>query len=144
MVANPIHNVFSAECIAERDLEDVTFYLFENRIFYAVIKKNQMVTMDVVNAGYDFLNDHGGGTFYNIFQFESFAEINPEVRTWAANESGNHYTIIDAIVISSFAQKILADFYIKFNRPVKPTRIFTNLKSAVAWVNECIEGKKAS
>lgn len=144
MVVNPIHNVFSAECIAERDLEDVTFYLFENRIFYVVIKKNRMVTMEIIKAGYEFLDDHGGGTFYNIYQFESFADANPEVRTWASNDSGNHYTIIDAIIISGFAQKILADFYIKFNRPVKPTRIFTNLKSAVAWVNDYIEGKQAS
>lgn len=144
MVANITHKYFTAQCIAERDLEDVSFYIFENRIFYAVIKKGKMVTMDIIKLGYDFLDENGGGTFYNVYQFESFADANPEVRTWASNETGNHYTIVDAIVISSFAQKILADFYMKFNRPVKPTRIFTNLKSAVSWVNECIEGKKAS
>lgn len=126
-------------CIAKLELDDAVFCLFENRIFYAVIKKHKKATMEVVEAGYRFLNENGGGKFYNIYQFETFSDVDPEVRSWAAKESGNKYTIVDAIVISSFALKIIADFYLKFNKPEKPTRIFTTTESALNWISDYIE-----
>ena len=84
--------------------------------------------------GYEFLNKHGGGRFYNLYEFETFAEMDPEVRTWAADTSGNNYTYVDAVVISNFAQKIIANFYIKFNKPKMPTKVFTSTEKALEWI----------
>lgn len=138
MISEPTDLIFNIPFNAKLELDDVTFHIYENVIFYAVIKKNKKATMEIIEAGYKFLNSHGGGKFYNIYKFESFSDVDPDVRAWAAKESGNNYTIADAIVISSFSQKILADFYLKFNKPEKPTRIFSNVESALLWVKELI------
>lgn len=92
--------------------------------------------MEDVQNGYEFVRKQEQKEFYNIFHFESFAEVDPEVRAWAADPSGNDHTIIDAIVISNLPQKILADFYLRFNKPQKSTKLFSTLQKAYAWVLE--------
>lgn len=131
---------FGAPLISQRENEDVVFSLYANRIFHVTIKKGKKVNMMIVSQGYEFLDDNGGGQYYNIFQFESFSDVDPEVRDWAADHTGNIYTISDALVISNFAQKILADFYMKFNKPSKPTKIFRDLKDAIEWSHTIIAG----
>ena len=91
---------------------------------------------EITEIGYSFLNENGGGKFYNIFEFYSFADVDPEVREWAADTSGNHYTICDAIVIRNLAQKIMTDFYLKINKPKMPTKIFYSSQKAFDWINE--------
>lgn len=97
--------------------------------------------MDVVREGYIFLDENGGGLFFNVYEFHSFSDVDPEVREWAASPSNNTYTIIDAIVINSLSQKILADFYISFNKPVRPTRVFKSVEKAFDWVEEMIDNR---
>lgn len=128
------HNFHKSKLIIEKDIGSSIFRLYENGIYHMTVKKNEKVTMDFVQKGYDFLDEYGGGPFYNIYEFDSFSDVDPEVREWAASPANNSYTYIDAIVISNFPQKILADFYIKINKPVKPTRIFYSLEKAFDWV----------
>lgn len=142
MITNPSHIFKDIKCISEFETEYAIYRIYDNNIFYVVIKKHQKASMEIVNDGYDFINENGGGKFYNIYEFESFSDVDPEVRSWAAQDSGNNYTIIDAIVITSLAQKIIANFYLKFNKPDKPTRIFTNLENGLNWVLEYIENEK--
>jgi len=125
--------IFKNEPISKRLVCGITFCLFPNRIFYVSIPKYYKITMDVVDEGYRFLNENGGGKFFNIFHFASLADVDPEVREWAANPSGNNYTYSDAIVIDNLSQKILADFYVRINKPVKPTKIFFSLEKAIRW-----------
>lgn len=136
---NSILNLVKNPVLVEQDHETAIFRIYENRIFHVIVKKGQLVTMDIVNKGYEFIDAFGGGEFYNIFEFSSFADVDPEVRVWAASPLNNNYTIVDAIVINSFPQKILADFYIRYNKPVKPTRIFNSVEKAGNWINEIIE-----
>lgn len=122
------------QLIEEQDIGSVIYRLYEGRIFHAIIKKGEKITLEMTEKGYDFLNRNGGGRFYNIYEFASFAEMDPEVREWCANTSGNNYTFVDAIVISNFAQKLVADFYLKFNKPPMPTKIFKSREKALEWI----------
>lgn len=126
-------NVFRADLVAESVVHGVRYRLYSNRVFHVTVPQFHKIGLEVADAGYAFLNLYGGGRFYNIYEFNSFADIEPEIREWAADESGNHYTFTDAIVIGSLSQKIITDFYLRFNRPVKPTRIFYSLENAVEW-----------
>ena len=127
--------------IDEFDIGPVLFRLYENRIFHAVVKKGEKITVEMTTKGYEFLERNGSGRFYNIYEFEAFAEMEPEVRSWAADSSGNKYTYCDAVVISNFAQKIIANFYIKFNKPQSPTKVFNSTEKALEWINSLIENK---
>ncbi len=137
-----ITNIFHSPLLAELENNGVIYRLYENRVYHVIVPEFNEVGMELINVGYDFLNKNGGGRFYNVFQFSSFSDIKPEIREWAAESSGNNYTFSDAIVIDSLPQKIMADFYMKVNRPNKPTRIFYNLDKAAEWTLEQImEGK---
>lgn len=127
--------------ISEKDIGSTVFRIYENRIYHVEIKKGEKVTMEVINEGYLFLEENGGGTFYNVFEFKSFADVDPNVREWSASPLNNSYTIIDAIVISSLSQRILADFYVRYNKPVRPTRVFTSIEKAYEWVKNEMKQK---
>jgi hypothetical protein len=45
------------------------------------------------------------------------------------------YTKADALVGSSLAIKIAGNFYLKMNKPVRPTKLFNDVESAVEWLN---------
>lgn len=130
-----LSEIFGAPLVAEKVVDDILFQLYENRIFYVRVPRLKRVNMEVVGIGYQFLDDSGGGVFKNVYHFDHFADVDPQVREWASDDSGNLYTISDAIVIESFAQKILTDFYVRVNRPIKPTKIFYSLEKAIAWTH---------
>jgi len=127
--------------LSEKDIGSTVFRLYEGNIYHVEIRKGEKVSMEIVQQGYDFVDEIGGDFYYNIFEFHSFSDVDPEVREWAASPNYNSYTIADAIVINSFPQKILADFYIKFNKPVKPTKIFNSTEAAYNWVKELMDKK---
>jgi len=125
--------IFKAELLVERKYGEITFRLFSNDIFYVQVPKFEKIGKEIIEAGYKFLDDHGGGEYHNIYHFASFSDVDPETREWAADDEGNKYTISDAIVIGSLSQKIITDFYLKFNKPARPTKIFYSLEKAVDW-----------
>lgn len=65
---------------------------------------------------------------------DEFAQFDRDSSDFSASEEGQRYTIADALVVKSLSQKILANFYLKFNKPAKPTRIFTNEEEAITWL----------
>ncbi len=127
--------------VDELDIGPVLFRVYENRIFHAIIKEGQRITMEHALKGHEFLDRNGSGRFYNLYEFESFAEMDPEIRIWAAETSGNNYTYLDAVVINNVAQKIIANFYLKFNKPDMPTKIFPSTDKALDWIFSEIERK---
>ena len=92
--------------------------------------------MEMALKGVDFLEKNGGGAFYNIYEFCSFSEMEPELREWASQPNETGYTYVDAIVITNLAQKLIANFYLKFNKPPRPTKIFLHTKDALDWILE--------
>lgn len=44
-----------------------------------------------------------------------------------------------ALVIKSLSQRILANFYIHFHKPIVPTKIFTNYEDALIYLNSLKE-----
>ena len=124
---------FQSEMLAFLENDGIKYRLFKNRIYHVIVPESYDVDMKMVNVGYQFLNENGGGRFFNIFQFSSFSDIKPEMRAWAADETGNSNTHSDAILIRSLPQKIIADFYLKINKPKKPTKIFYSLEKALEW-----------
>ena len=127
---------FDARLIAEENHDGVLFRLYDNRIFHVIVPPDTKLGTEIIQVGYDFLDKNGGGRFYNIFQFGSFSDVDPELREWAADTSGNHYTHCDAIVIGNSAQKIVANFYMTFNKPKMPTKTFLSLEKAIEWIGK--------
>jgi hypothetical protein len=63
-----------------------------------------------------------------------FSSIDKETRVFSASIESNIYTLADAIAYCNLAQKLMAEFYLKHNKPVIPTAIFSEREEAISWL----------
>jgi hypothetical protein len=63
-----------------------------------------------------------------------FSNVDMEVMRYLSRGRGTLFTLADSFVIHSLAQKILANFYLRINKPVLPTRFFNKVEEAEAWL----------
>lgn len=61
-------------------------------------------------------------------------QVSKEARKKASNIEFKQLSIATAILTDSLPSKLLANFYIKFNRPSVPTKMFTSKKLAIQWL----------
>lgn len=62
-----------------------------------------------------------------------------EVREYVATEERSSLVLADAFIIRSLAQRLAVRFYIRFNRPVRPTKFFENKEQALEWLRTFVK-----
>ncbi len=67
---------------------------------------------------------------------DPLASIDVLAMNYLATAESSPYAIAEAYVISSLAQKIIARFYLSFNKPARPTKMFGQETEAVRWLQE--------
>ncbi len=65
---------------------------------------------------------------------EDYVNISKAAREYAASEEGLSFSKVEAFVINSLAHKMLANFYMKMNKPSVLTRFFRTKKEAEEWL----------
>jgi len=63
-----------------------------------------------------------------------YSNVSKEAREFMALEESVRFSIAEAYILQSLAQKIVANFFLRFNTPKAPTRMFTNRESAEKWL----------
>lgn len=63
-----------------------------------------------------------------------YVTMTKEAREYASTEEGLRYSKVEAFVINSLPHKILANFYMKIQKPSVPTKFFSTKQEAVAWL----------
>ena len=63
-----------------------------------------------------------------------FSNIDIEVMKYLSRGRGTLFTLADSFVLHSMPQKLLANFYLKINKPVLPTKFFTETTEAEQWL----------
>ena len=64
------------------------------------------------------------------------ANIDKDSRTYMATDEALQYSIAEAVIIRNMAQRIIGNFYLKFDRPKKPVRLFDSMTEAETWLKE--------
>ena len=67
---------------------------------------------------------------------EPFAEHDQEAQKYLSGKEVMSYSSAVAILAKSLAQKIAINFFIKFQKPSKPTKFFTSEREAINWLNK--------
>jgi hypothetical protein len=75
-----------------------------------------------------------GVTHMSLRVAGKFTSVDTEVMKYLSRGRGALFTLADAFVIHSVSQRILANFYLNISRPILPTRVFTDIKEAEAWL----------
>jgi hypothetical protein len=80
----------------------------------------------------------GGRKFANLVTVGKYTTVSKEARDFAATDEANQYTLADAYVLHSFHQKIIANFFIKFNKPKLPVKFFDSEEEALEWLRQFV------
>lgn len=80
------------------------------------------------------LSEGSGNRFVLVDACDMVMSSN-EVRNYAALHPEAHYLKAVAIVCKSLAVKITINFFLKFNKPVYPCRMFNSMDDAIGWIN---------
>lgn len=72
----------------------------------------------------------------HLFIFDAMlgVEITKEARENASNLETKAPIIAGAIIAKTLAYKMIANFYIKFNKPKHPYKVFNDFNKAVEWL----------
>ena len=128
------------------DLEATRVDLRSDGILHIHIRAGTDMQLDDAVATLSAMRKLGRGKkFPVLIDAGEFAAVDKEVRIFSAAAEGNLYTLADAIVHQSFAQQLIANFYVKHNKPVVPTRVFADHRSALRWLKAFLKthsGKK--
>lgn len=62
--------------------------------------------------------------------------ISKEARDIAAEEHHAKMSVAMALVSNSLSTRIISNFFIKFNKPKSPTKMFNSKSKALLWLNE--------
>ncbi len=69
-----------------------------------------------------------------LITLDEFAIPPVETREFWAKKDACPYASADAYVATNFGHKFIGNFYLKFNKPGRPTRIFSNEADAIKWL----------
>lgn len=75
-----------------------------------------------------------GITHKSLMVAGEFSNPDMEVMKHQSRGEGIFFSLADAFVIHSMPQKILANFYLKINKPMLPTKFFNKIEEAEIWL----------
>lgn len=110
-----------------------TIYLRNDLIVYVLIKQNNFFDVPDVTEVLESIKKVSKG---NIFPLIAVYETNIGFSKNAKDIVAKHHlTTADALVtLDNWPIRVLANFYLKVNKPVRPTRIFGDVNSALEWL----------
>ncbi|MDP1744379.1 MAG: hypothetical protein Q8L90_02310 [Bacteroidota bacterium] len=74
-----------------------------------------------------------------VIDIKSIKSITKPSRDFLASEKGCQGIIAAAFLIDSSLGRILGNFFIQINKPLRPTKIFTNEIKAKKWLSKYIK-----
>lgn len=99
------------------------------------VSGNEEITVDDVKSIAESCKELGEGKAYPLLiKVDKYTLPSAEARKYIAQADSNPYAKAEAYVISDLPQKIVGNFFIKFDKPARPTKIFTKEEEAIEWL----------
>lgn len=83
-------------------------------------------------------NVRPGEILHVLVDMSMVGSISPEARAFAAADNLSRIYDALAIVAASPATKLVANFFIRFHKPPRPTKLFNRREDAVNWLKSLI------
>ena len=86
----------------------------------------------VINTHLGELNE--GNAMLILITAEEVTQFDDSARVFSASEEGSKYSLAEAFVVKSLSQRLIANFYVKVNKPPIPSKVFNSEKEAIKWL----------
>lgn len=119
--------------------------LFEPRIIRMEITSDITITKHEAEELNLAMRDLGGGEeIPYLLLAKDDTQFDSSARAYAATAEGSRYQKAEALIVRTLAHRLLADLYLKINKPVKPCKVFANEEDGIEWLLEEFVNKKRS
>jgi archaellum biogenesis ATPase FlaH len=126
--------VLLGNVIHEREFSKCNVIIYDSRILRFLMKDKELLQTKDLQEIRQWVRSLSDSRYLVLIETGHRTEVEDDIREISASKSGDDFTIADAIVVKSLSQRIIANFYLRFNKPVKPTRIFSEAESAAFWL----------
>jgi hypothetical protein len=130
----------NSKTIKTIEIEEAIITLKDNDIVYVYFKSGVVIDCDTQEK---LLLNYGEITKGKLHPFLFYADeqvsITKEARDNAIVIEDRAYAIASAILVNNLAHRLIANFYLKFNKPQKPYKVFNRKKDAVNWLLNFVE-----
>jgi len=120
--------------VKEKRFKAFSMYLREDGIMNTIFEDNLLITMEDASSALNWVESLGDEKYLNLFEGGYNSDFDAFVREYASSAEENKYTIADAIVTSTLSLNMVAKFYIQFNKPHMPTKVFKSRDAAIQWL----------
>jgi hypothetical protein len=114
--------------------------IFRLTIFEAV----EIELEDVMEMAAAFRKLSQGQKFAVLLDATKPFTLSSEARNMIASKELTSDRMAAAFVTRSLANKLVGNFFIKFNKPATPTRLFSDEAAAMVWLREMVKKNKSS
>jgi len=119
------------------DNKNYKLQLFGTNILYLEYFDKAEITLEVIKE----MNERGmelvkRKPFYTVVDLRNmYGNMTDDAKEFAAKDKEvNKLRICESILVNSLPIKILVDGYLKFNRPISPSKVFSRLHSCAIWM----------
>lgn len=123
------------EIIKEIDEQEFNLKLKSDGIVYVLFKENTVLDIPLQNKmlkSYIAVTDNKLTPF--LFEAEDGLIVTKEARDNAIVIEESSPCMAMAVIVSNIAYAMIANFYMKFNRPKRPYKVFNKREDGVKWL----------
>jgi hypothetical protein len=107
----------------------------EHQLAHLHIKEGQVVELEEVQGIFSIINQaFTGKRFRLLVTAGENATLSPDARSYASSAASSNVIAADAIVVNNYSHEMTANFFIRFNKPHRPTNWFKNREEALEWL----------
>lgn len=113
----------------------VAFLSFEDDIL--LVKMKEGINLDqaemehLLKQAVEFTSPN---KYFAIIDTTAPYDSTPESRSFYAESEYSNYRYADAFIVNSLPMRLLVNFFITFNKPKIPSKMFNNEESALNWI----------
>lgn len=124
-------------------IENKSYYIDCNAydgIIKIVYKDEHEFNIKDAMESLDELKKITNGKSYPILKIPGkYSSIDNEARKFISSAEGMKFSSAEAFVTTFLPHRIIGNFYLKINKPVKPTAFFDTEEQAVKWLQQFVK-----
>lgn len=115
-------------------------WLGEDGILRQIIKPGVELTVaDVKEYLAETMNITGGRRLPVLVDTCEIRSVSRAARNYVGGKEMARYVSASALIVSSPISRAIGNFFIRLNRPIYPTKLFTSESEALAWLKGFVE-----
>jgi hypothetical protein len=117
------------------DFKKCTITFGDEQIVHLHFKEGFVVELEEVQDIFETINSaYTNRNFRLLVTAGEKATLSPEARAYASSHESSDVIVADAIVVRNYSHEMTANFFIRFNKPHRPTNWFKDEADATKWL----------